>query len=176
MDPSVLQWIAEARSEGVVTLAKIVTTLGNPVVLASVVTLAAVAVAWTGQRRTALVYAGTMLAATGLSFALKVLIGRERPVAYFAKGVVETSGSMPSGHAMLSAVAYAGLAFIALPDRKALMMGCVIAAVVGLSRIVLGVHYPTDVLAGWVLALVLIVVGARVARAERVSTPEPPAA
>lgn len=90
-----------------------------------------------------------------LSSLLKLGIDRPRPdlVSHL---VDETSLSFPSGHAMLSAVTYLTLGSLAasfLPDRRtkifALGLAVLITLLVGLSRIYLGVHWPSDVLAGW---------------------------
>jgi undecaprenyl-diphosphatase len=98
-------------------------------------------------------FAGGMI----LSGVLKLGIARPRPdlVAHLVD--VQTA-SFPSGHAMLSAVCYltlgALLAGVAEQRRsKAYILGTAVAltAVVGFSRIYLGVHWPTDVLAGWCL-------------------------
>jgi undecaprenyl-diphosphatase len=86
---------------------------------------------------------------------LKNLFERARPPEIYREiEVVNTS--FPSGHAMLSAVAYLTLAALLArtlpsPVQKAYAIGVAVAVtvVVGLSRIFLGVHWTTDVLAGW---------------------------
>ena len=104
------------------------------------------------------------LAATGsgalLSLLLKSFFARPRPdfVPHLAR--VYTS-SFPSGHSMLSAVVYLTLGSLlaaAVPNRAlkvyVLSIAVLLTTFVGLSRIYLGVHYPTDVLAGWLAGLV----------------------
>lgn len=90
-----------------------------------------------------------------VSTSLKVLIGRPRPDLFEHASIVYTS-SFPSGHSMMSAVVY--LTMGALLARvqsgraiKAYILLCAgaLTLLVGLSRIYLGVHWPTDVLAGW---------------------------
>jgi undecaprenyl-diphosphatase len=99
------------------------------------------------------------LGGTLLSFTLKFFFGRERPDVTLHLVTVH-SASFPSGHAMLSAVVYLTLGALlaqVVPRRADKMYFIIVAFVltllVGLSRVYLGVHYPTDVLAGWSVGL-----------------------
>lgn len=90
-----------------------------------------------------------------LSQGLKLAFGRERPPADF-QAVEAVNASFPSGHAMLSAVVYLTIGAIvarALPQRRlkayVMFVAVLLTAVVGLSRVYLGVHWASDVLAGW---------------------------
>lgn len=86
---------------------------------------------------------------------LKILVARPRPD--IVPHLVEVSDlSFPSGHAMVSAVTYLTLGALLArtqryPSTRIFVMGTgvFLAVIIGLSRIYLGVHYPTDVLAGW---------------------------
>jgi undecaprenyl-diphosphatase len=89
------------------------------------------------------------------SMLLKIIVARPRPdiVPHLAE---VTDLSFPSGHAMVSAVTYLTLgALLARTQRhrstRSFVMGSgvFLAIIVGMSRVYLGVHYPTDVLAGW---------------------------
>jgi undecaprenyl-diphosphatase len=105
-----------------------------------------------------------VLVATGggllLSIALKHFIDRERPLLVEYKSMVYTS-SFPSGHSMMAAVVYLTLGSLLAritPGRLLklyfLALAMVLTALVGVSRVYLGVHWPTDVLAGWCGGLV----------------------
>ena len=98
---------------------------------------------------------GALLGGLALSQTLKMLFGRERPPQPYRLAEA-INASFPSGHAMLSAIAFLTLGALlakVLPERraKAYVMAAAIfvALLVGLTRIYLGVHWATDVMAGW---------------------------
>jgi len=140
------------------------TALGSNIVL--VIFTTAVAVFLAARKQT---HALTLvLVSTGGGFllaqALKLAFSRPRPdlVPHLA---YVSSSSFPSGHAMFSAVVYLTLGALLsqlVRERalKAYFLGvaCFLTFVVGLSRVYLGVHYPTDVLAGWSAGLAWAVV------------------
>jgi undecaprenyl-diphosphatase len=94
------------------------------------------------------------------SFLLKRFFDRPRPDAVPHLSDVYTS-SFPSGHSMMSALVYLTLAALIAPVLKRfrlrvyiLMVALLLTFLVGVSRVYMGVHYPTDVLAGWAAGLV----------------------
>ena len=111
--------------------------------------------------------------------ALKAVIARARPD--LLDPLVDERGfSFPSGHSLLGMVAWGILAVLVMRSRLPLNVRRGVVAVlavlillIGLSRVWLGVHYPTDVLAGWTAGAVIVLLYARLTR--RVS-PEPAAA
>lgn len=112
-------------------------------------------------RRAAAWLAVDMVGAAVLDVALKYAFHRPRPTAFF--GVAPHSYSFPSGHALGSLCFYAvlaGLLATRLPKGAARafvwVAAVVIVAVIGFSRIYLGVHYPTDVIAGYLAAVVWV--------------------
>jgi len=134
-----------------------VTALGSVTVLTLIVALAVGLMLCLKRWSEALV---VLIGAGGgvmISQGLKQLFGRERPELVY-RAVEAANPSFPSGHAMLSAVVFLTLGALAArfaPRKrvKALALGAaiVISLLVGLSRIYLGVHWTSDVLAGWSL-------------------------
>lgn len=118
--------------------------------------------------KNALIVGLTVAGAALLNVILKLIFERTRPDLW-QQLVVETSFSFPSGHAMLSSALALSVIFICWKTRYRwlmVMLGSLFIVVIGFSRLYLGVHYPTDILAGWVvsaawLTIVGIIVGSK---------------
>lgn len=115
------------------------------------------------RHRLFMLQCASLVGAGILNLGLKVAFGRLRPEVAL---VAETGLSFPSGHSMLSMAAYGLIALVAArrlrsarAKRAVVASACVAVALVGISRVLLGVHYPTDVLGGFLasLAWVLLV-------------------
>jgi len=149
-DPSV-----PLGGRAVAIAARDVTALGGTAVLVLVVGVAAAWFALDGRRRDAVAVLVASIGGLGLDFLLKLSFRRERPD--LVPHLVDTySPSFPSGHSMLSAVVYLtiGALLARFARRRAtellpIAVAIVVTVLVGVSRLILGVHYPTDVLAGW---------------------------
>jgi undecaprenyl-diphosphatase len=134
-----------------------VTALGGFTFLTLVTVIAVLALLFYGKRRQAIVLAATVLLAQACSEVLKELYGRPRPD-LVPHGSYVYSHSFPSGHSMLSAVTFLTIAAVLAtiePRRRAKVfvfsVAILLTLAVGLSRVYLGVHWPTDVLGGWTL-------------------------
>lgn len=147
-DPVGPAWLEEAARD--------VTALGGVAILSLLVTLVVAHFMLRGKWRTGAFLAFVVIAGTMLSNALKVFFDRPRPD---LTGIVHVaSASFPSGHATVSAVTYLSLGVVLAraSDRRRLKLfyiavAILLTGIVGLSRLYLGVHYPTDVAAGWAL-------------------------
>lgn len=132
-----------------------VTALGGTLVT-TLVTLAAVGfLALQGKRRAAVFVTVAIFSGTILGWLLKSGFDRPRPD-LVPHGSIVNSSSFPSGHSMTAAVVYLTLAavLIRVQTRRPLQLyllslALLITIAVGVSRVYLGVHWPSDVLAGW---------------------------
>jgi undecaprenyl-diphosphatase len=123
-----------------------------------------------GKARMMVFMAAATLSGAVVSIGLKFFFDRPRPDVVPHLAHVYTS-SFPSGHSMLSAIVYLTLGSLlaaVMPNLKlkvyVLSVAILLSIFVGVSRIYLGVHYPTDVLAGWLAGLVWSLVCWLVAR------------
>ena len=131
---------------------------GNAVVLLPLSALIVVTLVVLGRRRTAALLFTVVVVERLLLDGLKIVLGRERPE--IALHPVEThSFSFPSGHAANTMTVFVAVALFALPPRHrgwSVPLAIGLAALVGLTRPWLGVHWPSDVLGGWMLAALVI--------------------
>jgi undecaprenyl-diphosphatase len=110
------------------------------------------------ERREALAWLAVGVGAAVLPELLKALVARPRPTLW--PWLVPTSGhSFPSGHAAAGAALYPLLGWLALRPRDrgpvGYVLGLAVGVFIGLGRLYAGVHWPSDVLAGWVLGVTL---------------------
>jgi undecaprenyl-diphosphatase len=131
-----------------------ITSLGSFAVLGLIVIGVVGYLLMANNRATALLILISVLGGTAISTALKMGFDRPRPDINATAHVF--TASFPSGHSMLSAVTYLTLgALLARQVQQRWMKvyflcaAIVLTGLVGISRLYLGVHYPTDVLAGW---------------------------
>ncbi len=136
-----------------------VTALGGATVITLVTLVVAGLLALKREYRLLGLVALTAIGGAVLELSLKIFFGRPRPS--IVPHLVEVHAqSFPSGHSMMSAAVY--LSFAALLARREpsprirtyiLSVALVLVLLIGISRVYLGVHYPTDVLGGWLLGL-----------------------
>ncbi|MDB5595860.1 MAG: phosphoesterase, partial [Hyphomicrobiales bacterium] len=157
-------WLPEALRD--------LTSLGSIIVLSILILIVLGYLAMTRNRLAFVFVLGSVLGGQFISTGLKTLFDRARPDLIPGAPHVFTA-SFPSGHAMLSAVTYLtlGALLARLDPRRGVKMYLLLVAftltiLVGISRVALGVHWPTDVLAGWCVgsawALLCTIVAARV--------------
>jgi undecaprenyl-diphosphatase len=154
-DPIFGSWLVARTNLSGDHVFAMITFLGNALIISTGTLLIGV---WLAERRNWRKLTLLFSAVAGgalLNLVLKNVFQRTRPLIPGAYSV-ETGFSFPSGHSMISLVFYGAVAYIALTYVKSkkqkifIIAGAlVICALVGFSRLYLGVHFLTDVLAGW---------------------------
>ncbi|MEM9187670.1 MAG: phosphatase PAP2 family protein [Myxococcota bacterium] len=157
------------RSEGLDLAGRAITHAGDGETLVLATVLLVAAMLWRKKKRAALFVTVSMVGAWALTLGLKFAVGRPRPG---LEHLIHASGyAFPSGHS-LGALALALTASLAFGHvwpraiRPLALLLIPLAVLVGLSRIYLRVHYPTDVAAGfglavaWVFSVHYLILGA----------------
>lgn len=166
-DISLTSWLHERALENdvVASAALDVTALGDPITLTVLVVVVA---AWFGlrrERRMAVWLLSVTLFASIVGRATKLLVGRSRPDLDTAF-LEPASESFPSGHALNTTVVLGAVTIalvVSATSRRALAVpiaaggAASVALAVGLTRPVLGVHFVADIVAGWLLGVVWLV-------------------
>lgn len=162
-DGAVRSFVQQLASPDLTSAMRFATMLGSTQTLVVLGLCACVLFFAAGWRRDAVLFVVTMAGASALNFALKLSFGRARPETFFDTPL-PPSYSFPSGHALLSLCFYGALAVAVVPRLRhksahvaTWALAGLLAALIGFSRIYLGVHYPSDVVAGYATALVWVI-------------------
>ena len=141
LDRSIYQSLYSGGHPALIAIGRVFTALGEPTVLVI----------------------GEFLVGRGLTEAQKYWVARARPDLEPHLVLVQTS-SFPSGHATSSMIFYLTLALAIAPAgwrRVAARGAIVLSFLIGLSRVMLGVHWPSDVIGGWCFGLLWVLVTLR---------------
>jgi undecaprenyl-diphosphatase len=165
-------WLPEAMRD--------ITALGSTVVLGIVLLVVTGYLLAAGKRHTGWFVLATVLSGTALNSLLKLAFARPRPDLVTPLTQVLTL-SFPSGHAALSAICYLTLGTLLAQTQVSrairiyfIATAMLLTLLVGISRIYLGVHYPTDVLAGWCIGIAwALICGTIMSRFQLSGTVEP---
>lgn len=141
-------------ADAVIAATKAITWIGDGSQRAIWLALAALFLLWKKERRTAIILVVMPVLAGVTSDLLKEIFGRVRPD-LFPKLDHASSMSMPSGHATGAMAIFLTIALLVPvgPVKLRVALALSLAVLVGLSRPMLAVHWPSDVVAGWLLGL-----------------------
>lgn len=153
-----LQWVHAHASPALTQFSLFLNTFGGPIVMGAVFVLIVLGL-WFTQRRSQAQFAVLGLGgAVGTALIMKLVFQRARPELW-PRLITEHGASFPSGHATTAAALATFVALLLWHTSwrwPAVILGGLYAVLVGYSRLVLGVHYPTDVLAGWLTGVSLV--------------------
>jgi membrane-associated phospholipid phosphatase len=161
-DVPIVRYIAEHRVGCLTASMRIITDLGSDVVLMIMVLAAGLILRrQTSSWRPLLVLLAVAVGAMELEKVIKPIVARPRPPTAW-RVFHENEWSFPSGHATHSAAVYGSVAYFATHIRalgrraRGVVWVTAIGAcfLIGISRVYLGAHWPTDMIGGWILAIV----------------------
>ena len=158
LDRPVLAWLAAHRDDEVTVAMQTLTTIGGPIVLPVLALLGAAMLRWRTRSWEPVIFVAVTAAGSAtITLAGKHLVGRARPVMQNALGG-EGGFSFPSGHSLNAMAVLGVLAFLTAGSTRSWARRVWVSAftvltvaLIGLSRLYLGVHWLTDVLAAWLL-------------------------
>jgi undecaprenyl-diphosphatase len=159
MDDAVMRWMGAHQSPGVQAVMLEITSLGTSAVVAMIVFIAGLFLWLNHHKHSAVLLIAATLGGMVLDSLLKVGFNRPRPQ-IFTWGTQVMGASFPSGHAMASTIVYSTVAYLAARLQQnvasrllTMAMAALIILLICSSRLYLGVHYPSDVLAGVIIGL-----------------------
>lgn len=154
-DLPILRWLHALATPALDRVALALSLIGGPLPMVALATIITLGFCLRRRFGAALFFVTIVGGATLLNSLAKLAFHRERPDLWLSLAP-EADYSFPSGHAMGSVALVAALALLAWRGRwrwPVLVVGILFVLGVGLSRLYLGVHYPSDILAGWSAAL-----------------------
>lgn len=159
MDIATDAWVHARVAPLGLVVANWISWIGSPTVMAVVGIIGAIVLWLRGKRILCVAWIAAFAGGGVLDRVLKAAVHRTRPT-FGAMHGVPAADSFPSGHSMASFIGFAMLAYVLLLHRPAtprrrvatIAAATTMVALVGLSRVYLGRHYPSDVLAGWMAA------------------------
>lgn len=171
-DLEAVRSLAADQTSALTTVAHAFSAMAGGYVITPLAVISFVVLFWRGRRTTAVVIALSTLGAATISTVDKLLVGRPRPPVEHLEAVA--TASFPSGHSTSGAALYVAvlLALLAVRPRRVVAVAAaagtgLLLAGIGLSRVYLGVHYPSDVVAGLLLGATWSIVVAAVIRPTR---------
>ena len=164
LDRTIYEALYAGHRPVLLAVARFFTVLGEPTVLIGACVLCALWLWYAGRGRLGLTLLLIALIGRGLSEAQKYWIARVRPDIEPHLVIVKTS-SFPSGHATSSMIFYLALALALTArtrwNRIAATGATLLSLLIGTSRVMLGVHWPSDVIGGWAFGMLWVLLTLR---------------
>ena len=170
-DTHILNYIRNFVNDDLTTFMKFITSFCSPVVM---ITIAIILVIILKRKNITVLIFGNMIFVIILNFILKLIFSRQRPLSYM---LIDESGySFPSGHSMVGIAFYGMIIYITYKLIKKVWLRriftislAVLIALIGFSRIYLGVHYPSDVIAGFAFGYMFLILFLLIARKHHIT-------
>jgi undecaprenyl-diphosphatase len=160
LDMTILSWIHAQASATYDYIFLFITTMANVEIIGPLTVLIVAWLVYKKRRQDALVVFSSFTGAAAANVVLKFLFHRDRP-AFWHSLIHETGYSFPSGHAMLSSALILSIILITWHTKARWFVtvgGLILILLVGISRLYMGVHYPTDIIAGWAASFVWVLI------------------
>lgn len=152
--------VQNMRNDVLTSIFKVITNFGGAYCLILVATLSAIFIK---NKKVAFAVPTNLMIITALNLLLKNIVERPRPEGY--RLITETGYSFPSGHSMISAAFYGLIIYFIwknVKDKKLKYISCallgILIVLIGISRIYLGVHYASDVIGGFTISIVYLII------------------
>jgi undecaprenyl-diphosphatase len=166
LDRTLYEALYAGHRPALLAIARVFTALGEPTLLIAAAAVGALWLWYAGRSRLGIALLLIMLVGRGLTEAQKYWVARARPDLEPHLVIVKTS-SFPSGHAANSMMFYLALALVVAAgtrwQRQAVAAAVLASLLIGASRVMLGVHWPSDVIGGWAFGLLWVLVTFRAA-------------
>ena len=152
-DKTILLWIHQFANPTWDNIMLNITKIGNPTTVVTITIITFGILWWKRYRQEAKIFVLHALGGAILSYGLKLSFSKARPQLW-QQLITEKSYSYPSGHALGSMVLYGFIAYLLAshyPKQSKIIytFAVILIGAIGLSRLYLGVHWPTDVIAGY---------------------------
>lgn len=161
-DTTFLLWLHQFANPNLDNLMLLITNLGDPIIAVIVAGVSILLLWWRHYREEAKVFVLACLGGLILNTGLKLFFSKPRPELWHHL-ISEKSFSFPSGHALGSMVLYGFIAYefaTHYPHFAKLIysLAVILIAAIGISRLYLGVHWPTDIIAGYGVGFLWLVI------------------